>query len=110
MTKRVLDYDPLTGETVYWDWKDGDSLSITHVQDVTHILDGVSELRNEEDYSKAGIKQDNWHYARIPNVVMMEMKSKHGVDMMASPIDWKAVFRCINAHYPWLKATTKMHA
>lgn len=110
MSKRVLDHDPLTGETVYWDYRDGDSLTITHSQDVESILGSVSALRNDDDYSKAGIKHDNWHYARIPNVVMLEMKQKYGIDMMGKHIDWPAVTRCIDAHYPYLKATTKRHA
>ncbi len=107
--KQLLDFNPITGEKVWFETAD-DKMHITHEQDVTPILDDVTALRNNEDYSRRGIKDDKWHYARIPNSVMMEMKQKHGVDVLASKIDWPAVFRCINAHYPWLKATTKTHA
>jgi hypothetical protein len=109
MAKRVLDHNPLTGETVYFDYSD-DRLSISHEHDVSGILEDTLTMRNDEDYSRKGIKNDQWHYARIPNGVMMEMKAKHGVDMFGGKIDWPAVFRCINTHYPYLKTTTKQHA
>ena len=105
----VLDYNPLTGERCVLK-TEGDKLHITNEQDVTAILDSATDLRNREDYSKQGIKNDKWHYARIPNGVMLEMKSKHGVDMFSGKPDWKAIFACINSHYPWLKTTTKTHA
>ncbi len=106
--KHVVDYNPLTGESCYMTFEDG-QVHITNEQDVSQILDSATDLRNRESYSQRGIKNDNWHYARIPNGVMLEMKSKHGVDMMGSKIDWPAVFKCINAHYPWLKTTNKTH-
>lgn len=110
MARHILDYNPITKETVYFDYKDGDKLQITHTQDVTHIVEQATARRNDTEYSKDGIKHDMWHYARIPNVVMLEMKQKHGVDLFSGQIDWKAVFKCINAHYPWLKTTEGKHA
>ena len=107
--EKVLDFNPLTGERCVMKIE-GDQLHITNEQDVSAILDSAAELRAREGYSQRGIKNDQWHYARIPNGVMLEMKQKHGVDMMKSPIDWKAVFRCINTHYPWLKTTEGTHA
>jgi hypothetical protein len=32
------------------------------------------------------------------------------VDLMAPKPDWPAIFKCINANYPWLKTTSKTHA
>lgn len=109
MTKHLVDFNPLTGERCVMTFEDG-KVHITNEQDVEAILESATDLRNREGYSQRGIKNDHWHYARIPNGVMLEMKQKHGVDMMAKDIDWPAVFKCINAHYPWLKTTTKMHA
>ena len=110
MARYLIDHNPLTGESTWMDYRDGESLSIVNEQDVNTILDDATRLRNSTDYSRKGIKNDHWHYARIPNGVMLEMKQKHGIDMMKSPIDWKAVFKCINQHYPWLKTTEGTHA
>lgn len=110
MARHLIDYNPITGESVHMDYKDGDSITITHTQDANVILDSATELRNNADYSRRGIKNDHWHYARVPNAVALEMKTKHGVDMLTGKTDWKSVLKCINTHYPWLKVTDKTHA
>lgn len=110
MTRRVLDYDPLSRSTTYFEYDAQDQMHITTVQDVNHVLDGAAARRNDDDYSRDGIKNDMWHYARIPDAVALEMLTKHGVNIMAPRVDWKAVLKCINTHYPALKTTTKHHA
>ena len=105
----IVDRNPLTGETCVVSFSNG-KMHITNKQDVNPILDYATELRNNTGYSQRGIKNDNWHYARIPNGVMLDMKAKYGVDMYSSKPDWKAVFACINQHYPYLKTTEKTHA
>lgn len=110
MTRRILDHDPLTGVTTYFDYGSDDVAHVTYVQDPTSVLDTAHEMRTVAEYTRHGIKNDLWHYARIPDVVAMEMWTKHGVNMMKPPIDWKSVLRCINTHYPWLKVTDKTHA
>lgn len=114
MTRRLLDYDPISGMSTWFDYeKSTDSMVITNEQDGSHIsriLDQAKAFRNDDDYSKQGIKEDWWHYARIPNGVILEMKEKHGVDLMARKIDWKKAFKVINREYPALKVTTKTHA
>lgn len=109
MTRRILDYDPLSGVTTYFDFTPDQQMHLTTVQDVTPLLDQSQMMRNEDEYTRHGIKQDQWHYARVPDVVAMEMLQKYGVDMMKTPIDWPSVLRCINTHYPYLKTTTKHH-
>ena len=111
MARRILDFDPLTGVTTYFEYNHADQkMHITDVQDVNPILDAVTQMRNDDDYSKQGIKNDMWHYARLPMAVLMEIESKHGVKCLTGKVDWKGLFRVINQHYPNLKATTKAHA
>jgi hypothetical protein len=105
----IADFNPLTGERCVIK-TEGGKLHITNEQDVTSILDSATDLRNRTSYSQTGIKNDHWHYARIPNGVALEMKAKHGVDMFAPKPDWKAILKCINTHYPALKTTDKIHA
>lgn len=85
-------------------------MHITNDQKVDDIVDYATALRNNTGYSKRGIKKDQWHYARIPTAVMLEMHAKHGVNMFHGKPDWKAITRCINTHYPYLKTTDKTHA
>lgn len=105
----VADFNPLTGESCVISFSDG-KMHITNKQDVSPIVDYATDLRNNTGYSQRGIKNDKWHYARIPNGVMLEMKQKYGVDMFTGKPDWPAIFKCINTHYPNLKTTDKMHA
>jgi hypothetical protein len=111
MSKRVLDHDPLTGITTYFDYDPlTNQMMLTDVQDVNPILEKVTRMRNDDDYSRQGIKNDMWHYARLPLNVLMEIEQTYGVKCVGKVQDWKALFRVINQHYPHLKATTKTHA
>jgi hypothetical protein len=107
--RRVLDYDPLSKQTVYWDSDMANKkVSITHVQDVQHVLDAAHDMQMDEERTKNGIAQDMWHYAKVPSVVIMEMKEKHGVDFFDKN-DWPRVFRLLNTEYSRFKTTHKTH-
>lgn len=111
MARKILDHDPLTGITTYFEYDDlNRTMQITDVQDVNPILESTTQMRNDEEYSKRGIKNDMWHYARLPLNVLMEIEQKYGVKCMTGVTDWKGLFSVINKHYPNLKATTKTHA
>jgi hypothetical protein len=110
MAKRLLDYDPLTGMRTWFDYDSNDVMYLTEEQDVNPILDSNAAKRNDTEYSRKGIKKDWWHYADIPLVVILELKRKHGVDLMAKKVDWKSAFKIINREYPYLKTTTGTHA
>jgi hypothetical protein len=110
MTKRVLDHNPLTGVTTYFEYTSDDRMVITSEQEISSIVDDAAAMRNNDEYSKAGIKNDQWHYARLPLSVIVQMKEKFGVDMMSPKIDWKSALKIINREYPHLKTTAKTHA
>lgn len=105
----LADYDPLTGHRCILKIEDG-KLHIRNEQDPTKYLESALKLRNDTNYTKRGIKEDNWHYARVPDDVQLEMLQKYGVNMVNPPFDWEAIFACINTHYPYLKTTEKNHA
>lgn len=113
MSRQVLDYDPLTGITTYFDYEAGDRgtdrMHITTVQDVNDIVDQARTLANDPEYSRAGIRNDLWHYARIPLNVLMEIETVHGVKCVGDVKDWKSFFAVINKHYPALKVTSGTH-
>ncbi len=111
MARRVLDYNPTTGETVYFEYNevhDTPQVVLTHSQDVSEILKTCETARNDEDKTKRGIKLDNWKYAIIPAIIQMEMLQKYGVDFN-NPDHKKEVFHLINTVYPQFKTTHKNH-
>ncbi len=108
MTKRLLDYDPLSGMSVTFDYGADDQLVITHSQDVAPFLDRSQTLSNDDEYSRLGIKNDLWHYAHVPAAVILEMRTKHGVDFY-KPADRKKVFELLNTEYKRCKTTHLTH-
>lgn len=110
MTKRLLDFNPLTGEKVYFQYDaSSDQMVISHEQDVEAALDVAHFLATEGDYSADGIKRDLWHYAKVPNSIIVEMKQKYGVDFFDRN-DAKRMFQLLNTEYKRFKTTTKNHS
>ena len=73
--KQLLDYDPLTGTKEWFEYDHiTDTFTITVDQDVSKFLDVVKKRRNDESYSQKGIKEEWWHYAAIPNLVIAELR------------------------------------
>jgi hypothetical protein len=110
MAQHLLDFDPITGKKVTMDYRDdGRDVRIVTEQDLTPLLERTKKLAKDDDYTRKGIKSDMWHYASVPEVLWPELLQKHGVDMLASKVDWPRLFSVINEHYPYLKTTTKTH-
>lgn len=106
--KEFLDYDDYYGVTE-WFIDNGDgSFSIEYEQDVSKFLDCMKTLRNDENYSKQGIKEEWWHYSSIPATVIMELRKK-GLSIFDKNCT-KDIIKEINTNYPYLKATTKRHS
>lgn len=111
MAKRILDYDPVSRITRYFDYDPHNDTAIVHSeQDVSLILDANKALANDDDVTKRGIKESWWHYATIPNIVIEKWLNEHGVDVYNKDHE-KAVFRLLNQpEYKYLKTTAKMHS
>jgi len=106
--RKELDFNPLTGERAIWE-SDGEKVRIVHEQDVTRIIDGNKQLANNEELSKRGIKNDMWHYATIPNVVVLKWKEEHGVDVFDQSHRKKGFALLNSPEYMYLKTTTMNH-
>ncbi len=105
----VFDHNPDTGITQYFDYDPiKDEVHLTSVQDCTALIDLMTKLRNNEDYSKQGMKEEWWHYATIPAIVEIELRKK-GLNIYDKNAT-KAIIKEINQNYPAFKATTKHHA
>lgn len=75
--ERLLDFDPATGmKTWFSSSDDGGTWNLRYEQDASPILDANKESQ-AEDFDR---RSDMWHAASIPNVVLMEWSTKHGVN------------------------------
>ena len=109
MTKLLLDYNPLTGERVTFGFNDHENkIEITHEQDVSRHLALAHDQMVDDDQTKRGIRKDFWKYATVPNIVIMQMKQKHGVDFFDKN-DWPKVLELLNTEYSRFKTTSKVH-
>ena len=94
------------GVETWEDMYDG-KLQVHYRQDVEPLLEYTKRSRND-GLTDHGIKNDLWHYAQIPPVVILEMRFKHGLDVFNRD-HLKKVFALINSEYPNLKMTNKTH-
>jgi hypothetical protein len=90
-----------------WEDEYEGKLQVHYRQDVEPLLEYTRALRND-GATDHGIKNDLWHYAQIPPVIVLEMRFKHGVDIFNRD-HMKKAFELINREYPYLKTTEKMH-
>ena len=111
MTKRFVDYEPLSGHTTYVDY---DSVTdtttvITEFPDLESSLDRNKALANDRDYTRRGIKEEFWHYAFIPNAIIEKWLIEERINVFDKNDD-KKVFQKLNSpEYRYLKTTTKIH-
>jgi hypothetical protein len=109
MSRLVLDHNPISGETVYFDFDaHTDQVHITHEQDVSKFLDVAHEIAVDETQTAEGIKKDMWRYAKVPNSIILEMQTKHGVNVFDRNDDAK-FFDLLNTEYKRFKTTHKTH-
>ena len=110
MARMLIDKDPFTGESVWYQFNHGDlSATITHEQDASGILDNNVTDQNDTGRTQEGIKRDWWHYARVPNTIIVKWKQELGVDFY-NPDHRKKVFELLNhPDYRMLKTTHKEH-
>ena len=108
MTRRLLDFDPLSGVSCYMEVR-GDTFTLTHEQDVQPILDRNKADAADSDKTSRGMKQDWWKYASVPAIVEIEWMQKYGVDL-GNPAHKRKVFELLNhPDYKYLKSTSKHH-
>lgn len=79
--KRLIDIDPLTNTKTYHHYDHDTGITrIEEVQDVQRFLDQCKALANDGDYKRKGIKEDYYHFARVPNSVLLELMQKYHLD------------------------------
>ena len=86
-----------------------DSITIGHHQDAETIIESNKWALQDLDQHKRAAKSEWAHYAKIPEIVIMEWKTKHGVDFW-NPDHWQRCMELINSpDYKFLKRTHYHH-
>lgn len=94
MSKRLFDYDPLTGITEYFEDLGGDKFAIHTTQNVDPFIEANKQKQNTgKEYWKAG--GDMRHEATVPIGVQYEWMTKYGIDVY-NPDHLKGVTRLLN--------------
>jgi hypothetical protein len=96
--KRLLYYDRFTGIAHYSDYDASTGRGI-------HLYEGDSEanlehaktLRNDTEAAKYGIKHDMQQVAHVPPMVIVELRTKYGIDLYTNP---KEALSIIRRDYP----------
>jgi hypothetical protein len=96
--KRFLYHDKFTN-IVHWSDYDPSTKQGIHIYegDAEPHLEYSKVLRNDQEYSKRGIKSGMWHAAHYPPSVMIDMRVRFGVDCVNNP---KEALEIAKVHYP----------
>ena len=82
-------------------------MAIHYRQDIEPVVDYCAALR-KDGLTDGGIKNDMWHYAQIPPVVIMKLKNEYGVDIF-NRNHYPKLFKLLNTEFRYLKTTDKRH-
>jgi len=103
MTKRVVGVS--NGVVQYHKYEHHtDTVYRIYEQDVEPAREMCQDLRNDPEYSKAGIKKDWWHTAHYQPVDVMEMMKRFGINPMTHP---KEALEIAKVHFPWCLTVPK---
>ena len=107
---RFVDFDPLTGITTTFAYDHTeDKFTVGYSQDTTAIQEDNKLAQLDVDSHKRQSKENWAHYAKVPNIVIMEWRQKYGVDFFNRD-HWPKVMQLINSpDYRDLKRTTYYH-
>jgi hypothetical protein len=103
-----FEIDPFSGIRTDFKWNENDQeYTLLRSADVEPVLDFSKEMAADRSVSQKGIKQGFWLYAKLPPIVILQMRAK-GINVFDQNDEAK-MFAEINEHYPYLKLTQGNH-
>jgi hypothetical protein len=103
-----FEYDSATGIRTDTEFNaESGEMSLIRTADVEPVLEYAKALANHDEVSRRGIKESWWLYAKIPPIVMLQLRAK-GIDVFDKN-DEKRVFAELNTNYAYLKTTSGNH-
>ena len=108
MPKRLIEIDPFTSTKTYHDYDHATNKTfITQEQDVSRTLEQDKQMRNDTGYQSDGRKADYYHFARIPNSVLVELMQKYNLDWSKNE-DMPQIEKVIARDYKYLLTVDKI--
>ncbi len=107
MSKRLLEYDPMTGISTWFEGYGNDGFKVAQTQDVKKILDRNKRLANDGSYKRQGIKEDWYHFATVPVTVLHEILMKYNLDW-ANKDDLPKIEKILQRDYKKLLTVDKV--
>lgn len=108
MAKRIIDYDPFTGVTSYFDYDHAtDTTYVGSEQDVSLLLDRNKMLQNDPEYWKRGVRECWAHFASYPAIIIEKWLTEYGVNVFDKDHAKKVKELTNRPEYRYLKTTTK---
>lgn len=110
MAERTLDVNPITGMRVSFNYNEADdTFVIGHHQDAGNVVEANKVALMDLDQHKREADHGWAHYAKIPEIVILEWKAKYGVDFH-NPNHFKKCMSLLNStDYKYLKRTSYHH-
>ncbi len=103
---RVLTNEAGIVTTHHYDAVEG-TTTVAQYQDCQDIVDYTQALANNSEYKRQGIKQEWYHFATVPNNVIIELKEKHGLDVFNKD-DLNKIESVLTRHYKKLLTVDKI--
>ncbi len=110
MSKRILDYDPLTKTTTWFEGNGDGTFTVSQQQDVTGLIERNKRLAADGQYKRDGIKEDWYHFATIPNTVLHEIMKKYKINpLTGDDAELKKLERVLASNeYRYLRTVDKI--
>lgn len=105
MSRKFLDYNPLTGLLTTTAFEEGKNV-VKYEQNVEDHFTVAARMRNDTDLWKRGVKDCFAHAAFVPDVVIMDMLTKHNVNFY-DKAQGKRVLQLLDTEYSKCKTTDK---
>lgn len=108
--ERLLSFDPLTGLSEWHSYDEAtDTTTIRTEGDCEPVLEANKLLANDTDFTKRGIKDDFWLYARFPAAFQVKLLIEQGIDVYNKNHGERLSKILEDPAYRHLKTTTKRH-
>lgn len=103
-----FEVDPITGIRTDTAWDEAtQQMTLIRSADVEPVLEFSKEMAADTTVSQRGIKQGWWCYAKLPPIVILQMRAK-GINVFDQN-DEARMFAEINSNYAHLKLTNGNH-
>ncbi len=105
---RLIHVDPLSGLQTYTAVEDGKDIFAYHLPNQRAHVEMAQGLKDDEAYTREGIKNSALHYAHIDDMTLMKMFTEDKINPFA-PEYKQAVVNLLNTKYQYCLTTKLRH-